>query len=299
MLKKSSSGALVSLKCSTYRNVRLASSLAASLLNSLFEHPANVGSSCQKRVGHRSLCPVKMISPQPTGARNLVVAATSFILLLASGCTKQDPYSPPDLFYYFASYKVGKNPTTITTTDVNQDGFTDLVTTNMGSNTLSILLGNGDGTFGDQIELNVCKEPRSLALGMFNPDPFPDVVLACSGADEVAVLFGRADGKLQEGTRYPVHRSPIAIAIDDLNGDQAPDFVVALRNDKIKVFLGTGTGEFTHWAQYEYGDTPTSLALADLDGDGKIDLAVTNGGADVECSLYLDGEWGRHVSPSH
>jgi hypothetical protein len=166
----------------------------------------------------------------------------------------------------------------VTPADVNQDGFTDLVTTNMGSNTLSILLGNGDGTFHDQVELNVCKEPRSLALGMFNRDPYPDVVLACSGADEVAILFGRADGKFQEGTRYPVHRTPIAIAVDDLNGDLALDLVVALRNDKIKVFLGTGTGEFTHGAQYEYGDTPTSVALADLDGDGKIDLAVTNGG---------------------
>ena len=68
--------------------------------------------------------------------RNLAVVATTFFLLLASGCTKQDPYTPPDIFYYFASYKVGKNPTTVTPTDVNQDGFTDLVTTNIGSNTL-------------------------------------------------------------------------------------------------------------------------------------------------------------------
>jgi hypothetical protein len=197
---------------------------------------------------------------------------------MASGCTKQDPYAPPDLFYYFASYKVGKNPTTVTPADVNQDGFTDLVTTNIGSNTLSILIGNGDGTFRDQVQLNVCKEPRSLVPGMFNHDSYPDVALACSGGDEVSVLFGRADGKFEEGPRYPVHRTPVAIASDDLNGDQVPDLVVALRNDKIKVFLGTGTGEFTHGAQYEYGDTPTSVALADLNGDEKIDLAVTNGG---------------------
>ena len=170
-------------------------------------------------------------------ARGLVIVATSAFLLMASGCTKQDPYAPPDLFYYFASYKVGKNPTTVTPVDVNQDGFTDLVTTNIGSNTLSILLGNGDGTFRDQIQLNVCQEPRSLALGMFNRDLYPDVVLACSGGDEVAVLFGRADGRFEEGPRYPVHRTPIAIASDDLNGDQVPDLVVALRNDKIKVFM--------------------------------------------------------------
>ena len=228
-----------------------------------------------------------------------VIAAISFFLLITNGCTKQDPYSPPDLFYYFASYKVGKNPTTVTPADVNQDGFTDLVTTNMGSNTLSILLGNGDGTFHDQVELNVCKEPRSLALGMFNRDLYPDVVLACSGADEVAILFGRADGKFQEGTRYPVHRTPIAIAIDDLNGDQAADLVVALRNDKIKIFLGTGTGEFTHGAQYEYGDTPTSVALADLDGDGKIDLAVTNGGPMLNAvSIWMGNGDGTFRTPT-
>lgn len=206
------------------------------------------------------------------------VVATGLALCIVSGCTKQDPYTPPDLFYYFASYKVGKNPTTVTPADVNQDGFTDLLTTNIGSNTLSILLGNGDGTFRDQVQLSTCKEPRSLALGMLNHDGYPDVVLACSGGDEIAVLLGREDGKFEEGPRYPVHRTPIAIATDDLNGDQIPDLVVALRNDKIKVFLGTGTGEFTHGAQYEYGDTPTSVALADVNGDGKIDLAVTNGG---------------------
>jgi len=195
-----------------------------------------------------------------------------------AACSKQDPYVPPDLFYYFASYKVGKNPTTVTPIDINQDGVTDLVTTNMSSNTLSTLIGNGDGTFRDQVQLHVCQEPRSLATGWFNRDPFPDIVLACSGEDQIAVLFGRADGKFVEGPQYPVHRTPIAIATEDLNGDQVADLVVALRNDKVKVFIGLGNGEFRHGAQYEYGDTPTSVALSDLNNDGKVDLVVTNGG---------------------
>jgi hypothetical protein len=199
-------------------------------------------------------------------------------LITAVSCSKQDPYVPPDLFYYFASYKVGKNPTTITPLDINQDGVTDLVTTNVSSSTLSILIGNGDGSFHDQVQLHVCQEPRSLSTGFFNADPLPDLVVACAGADEIAVLFGRAGGKFEEGPQYPVHRTPVAIASDDLNGDQMADLVVALRNDKIKVFLGQGNGAFIHGAQYEYGDTPTSVALSDLNGDGKPDLVVTNGG---------------------
>jgi hypothetical protein len=201
--------------------------------------------------------------------------------LLVAGmgaCSKADPYNPPDPFYYFASYAVGKNPTTITTGDLNGDSFTDLVTTNISSNTLSILLGNGDGTFADQVQLHVCKEPRALAMTDLNHDTHADVVLACSGGDEISILLGHGNGKFEEGHHYPVHRTPVALAADDLNGDRHPDLVVALRNDKIKIFLGDGTGEFRHGAQYEYGDTPTSVALSDLNGDGKHDLVVTNGG---------------------
>jgi len=193
-------------------------------------------------------------------------------------CSKSEPYNPPDPFYYFASYKVGKNPTTVVTGDLNHDSFTDLVTTNIASNTLSILFGNGDGTFRDQVQLHVCQEPRSLVMGNFNQDGHADVALACSGGDEVMVLLGRGDGKFEEGPRYPVHRAPIALAADDINGDHHTDLVVALRNDKVKVFLGNGTGEFRHGAQYEHGDTPTSVALSDLNADGKLDLVVTNGG---------------------
>ena len=194
------------------------------------------------------------------------------------GCSKAEPYLPPDPFYYFASYPVGKNPTTITTGDLNHDSFTDLITTNISSNTVSILLGNGDGTFKDQMQLHVCQEPRALAMNDFNEDGHADVALACSGGDEVALLLGRGNGKFEEGARYPVHRSPVSLAAEDVNGDHHVDLAVALRNDKVKVFLGNGKGELRHGAQYEHGDTPTSVALSDLNGDGKIDLVVTNGG---------------------
>ncbi len=193
-------------------------------------------------------------------------------------CSKSEPYNPPDPFYYFASYKVGKNPTTITTEDLNHDSFTDLITTNISSNTLSILIGNGDGTFRDQVQLHVCQEPRSLVMSHFNEDRHIDVALACSGGNEIMILLGHGDGKFEEGPRYPVHRTPVALAADDINGDHHTDLVVALRNDKVKVFLGTGTGEFRHGVQYEHGDTPTSVALSDLNADGKLDLVVTNGG---------------------
>lgn len=231
-------------------------------------------------------------------AARLLVSGVA-ILTFGAACSKQDPYVPPDLFYYFASYKVGKNPTTITPLDINQDGVTDLLTTNVSSNTLSILIGNGDGTFHDQMQLHVCQEPRSLTTAAFNGDAYPDIVLACAGGDQIAVLFGRPDGKFTEGPQYPVHRTPVSIASDDLNGDGMTDLVVALRNDKIKVFLGQGNGEFRHGPQYEYGDTPTSVALSDLNRDGKTDLVVTNGGPMSNAvSIWIGNGDGTFQSPT-
>ncbi len=213
--------------------------------------------------------------------RRSIWRVVGLCVLMGAGawaCSKAEPYLPPDPFYYFASYSVGKNPTTITTGDLNHDSFTDLITTNISSNTVSILLGNGDGTFKDQIQFHVCQEPRALAMNDFNEDGHADIVLACSGGDEVALLLGHGNGKFEEGARYPVHRTPVSLAAEDVNGDHHADLAVALRNDKVKVFLGNGKGELRHGAQYEYGDTPTSVALSDLNGDGKCDLVVTNGG---------------------
>lgn len=202
--------------------------------------------------------------------------AAALPLLLA--CSKSDPYVPPDPFYYFESYPVGKNPTTVTTADFNRDQITDLITTNISSNSISLLFGNGDGTFKDQVHVKVCQEPRSLALNDFNHDDQLDVALACSGGDQISILFGRGNGKFDEGPQYPVHRSPVSISSQDINGDGHPDLAVALRNDKVKIFLGSAGGDFRPGVQYEYGDTPTSVALKDLNQDDKPDLVVTNGG---------------------
>ena len=198
--------------------------------------------------------------------------------LSVAGCSPREPDVPPDLFYLFATYPVGKNPTSVATADFNQDGFTDLITTNISDDSLSLLFGNGDGTFRAHVRLSVSKEPRSLALNDYNGDGLTDLAVACSGSDQIALFFGNANGSFGRGQKYNVYRSPISVTSGDLNGDHKPDLVAALRNDKIAVFLGNGDGSFTRGPQYEYGDTPTSVALADLNRDGNLDLAVSNGG---------------------
>ncbi len=220
-------------------------------------------------------------------------------LVAAVGCVQKDSYVPPDLFYLFASYQVGKNPTAVAAADFNQDGFTDLITTNIGNSSLSILFGNGDGTFKDQVQIEAAREPRAMALSDYNGDGFVDLAVACSGNDQVAIFFGLASGTFGAGQRYTVHKTPVSIASGDFNGDQKPDLAVALRNDKVKILLGNGDGSFSDGALYEYGDTPTSIAVADLNQDGKPDLAVTNGGPmSSAVSIWLGNGDGTFRTPT-
>ena len=199
-------------------------------------------------------------------------------LLVCAGCPKQENFLPPDLVYLYKTYQVGKNPTSIKSGDFNGDGFADLITSNIRGNSLSVLMGNGDGSFQNQRRVRACQEPRNLAVADFNLNQRQDLAVACSGSGQVLIFIGQGNGTFIRGAQYPVHRTPVDLAHGDYNEDMLPDLVVALRNDKLQVLLGMGNGKFRLGALYEYGDTPTSVSTADFNGDNHLDLAVSNGG---------------------
>lgn len=219
----------------------------------------------------------ELYSSQSLWAR-LVISLGLLGLLFLVGCPTREEYHPPDLIYHYIDIPVGKNPTSIRASDFNGDGFTDLITSNIQGNSLSLLLGKGDGSFQDQKTISACQEPRNVAVDDFNLDHVPDFVVACSGDNHALVFLGQGDGTFLRGAQYLVHRTPVSIATGDFNEDFLPDLAVALRNDKIQILLGMGNGKFRLGPLYEYGDTPTSVATEDLNGDKHLDLAVTNGG---------------------
>ena len=223
----------------------------------------------------------------------------SILFLFLLGCPNQESYIPPDLVYLFKTYQVGKNPTSINSSDFNADGFADLITSNIRGNSLSILFGNGDGSFQDQVTFPACQEPRNLAIDDFNLDQHSDLAVACSGDNLVLMFLGEGNGRFSRGVQYSVQRTPVSIATGDYNEDSLADLVVALRNDKLQVFFGMGTGKFRLGPLYEYGDTPTSIATADLNSDGHLDLAVTNGGPmSSAVSIWLGQGDGSFLSPT-
>ena len=206
-------------------------------------------------------------------------SVAALLMALGTACTPGESHQAPDLFYLYKSIAVGKNPTSVVAGDLNGDRFADLVTTNISSDSLSILLGNGDGSFKDAMTLPLPEQPRAVVLHDFNGDGRLDLAVATAGNNRVTILLGDGTGRFTKGDSYAAVKSPVSLAVGDFNRDGKSDLAVALRNDKLLILIGRGDGSFLQKGVYEYGDTPTSVTAADVNEDGLSDLLVTHGGA--------------------
>ena len=103
---------------------------------------------------------------------------------------------------------------------------------------VSVLIGIGDGTFEAQVEYPVGDRPYSVAIGDFDGDGVPDLAVANWGnSDAVSVLIGIGDGTFEAQVMYPVGSSPTSVAIGDLDGDGVPDLAVSNSNGNVSVLL--------------------------------------------------------------
>ncbi len=185
---------------------------------------------------------------------------------------------PPDLFDAPTTYAVGTSPTCIATADFNNDDELDLITCNMGGNNLSVLLGNGNGTFQEPMTTPVGPQPRLLSVAELTGDQRPDVVVMHSISTLLMILAGKGDGTFQEIQRVNLGKTPTSVLAADFNGDKHLDIAVSLVLDRILIFSGNGKGFFVLTYDFDPGDTPTGVTTADLNTDGKPDLIVANNG---------------------
>jgi hypothetical protein len=175
--------------------------------------------------------------------------------------------------------------------DVNGDGKPDLVTANHSANTVSVLLGNGNGTFGPKTDFATGSLPSSVAIDDLNGDGKPDLVTANHNASTASVLLGNGDGTFGPKTDFMTGSGPFSLAIGDLNGDGKPDVAVATNGSStVSVLLGNGEGTFGSKTDFATGNVPYSVAIGDLNGDGKPDLAAANNSSSTVSVLLGNGD---------
>ena len=109
-------------------------------------------------------------------------------------------------------FPVGEDPLLVVLEDLNGDGLADIVTVNEGSDDVSVLLGNGDGTFADQTTYAVGHKPRAITLKDLNGDGFVDILVTTRYT--VSVLLGNGGGMFADQMTYAVGNRPEELALD-------------------------------------------------------------------------------------
>ncbi|MEE8154050.1 MAG: VCBS repeat-containing protein, partial [Phycisphaerales bacterium] len=206
-------------------------------------------------------------------------------------------------------YCVGLRPLGVATGDLDGDGNLDLVTGLQGglfADSVAVLFGRGDGTFGDMATYDGGVEVFDVALGDVDGDGDLDlVVLDAGGQDFNGLLPGKFTVFLNAGDgTFSVHMThglglrPTSMALGDLDGDGNLDIAIADEHGNVvTTYRNDGDGMFVFIEGYPT-DTPFSIAIGDLNGDGANDFVIANLLQNA-VSVRLnngDGTFGRSVN---
>lgn len=188
---------------------------------------------------------------------------------------------------------VGTNPIAVTSGDLNRDGRPDLAVANYGSNSVTVLIGDGSGGFAGT-SIAVGSNPLALVAGDFSGDGMLDLAVANSTSNSVSILIGNGKGAFTAapGSPVTVGTSPSSLATGDFNSDKKTDLaVVNIGSGNVTVLLGNGSAGFAPAAgsPAPAGKLARSVIAADFNGDQKVDLVVVNSGDNKVATLLGDG----------
>lgn len=221
--------------------------------------------------------------------RSRAVRAALLLNLLAVSTAAQT-HGP---YFFVPTQRVGHGPGSIATGDFNGDGREDIVTDDgsYGPDTLSVLLGAGDGTFAQATSWSAGPGPGAVVVGDFNGDGKQDMASGDRDAGCVSILLGAGDGSFPVTASQAAGVSPTMLVVGDFDADGHEDLgTVDDTASNVVILLGHGDGTFNIGGASVLGTLPHSPILADLDLDGIQDIAIANPLADSVSILRGHGD---------
>ncbi len=189
--------------------------------------------------------------------------------------------------------------------DLDNDGIKDLVVANYAGDSVSVLKGAGDGTFGFHADYQTGHRPTFVAVADLNGDGRSDVVAADQVAGEVSVFRGRGDCTLAAALVDHDAWDPTSVAVGDFDGDGADDVAVAnagtgamTPSPFLALLPGDGDGSFSPGLYTATDGRPEFVVSADFNGDGKLDLAAADTSSAEQIQVLLGdghGHFAAHV----
>jgi hypothetical protein len=181
-------------------------------------------------------------------------------------------------------FPTGAGPFSLAATDFNGDGKMDLAVANAGSDSVTVLLGDGAGGFSPApgSPFSAGPSPTALIVADFNGDGRPDIAVG-SAYQKLGVYLGTGDGTFALASDFLftfLGGVPNAFAAADFIGNGKPDLLVAEtttnRVANLEYFYNRGDGTFDREDKFLVGSNPVALAVGDFNGDGYPDVAVAD-----------------------
>ena len=169
------------------------------------------------------------------------------------------------------TFLAGLSPEGVSLADLNNDNILDMAVSNQGnlisSGGVSILLGNGDGTFKNQSIFQTGIDSEMVQIGDLDGDNIPDLVVANRGSNNISVLIGNGDGTFKNQVTYGTGSNPLYVVLDDINNDGNLDSITANSgSNSVSVLLGNGDGTFKTQVTFGVGTGPRAVVTGDVNG---------------------------------
>lgn len=233
-----------------------------------------------------------------TAVRHTLCAVVILLLFMASApahrgeaaATASSGADASDLcFAEHLERDAGDTPRTICAADLDGDHDLDLAVTNQGGNDISILVGDGDGTFLAPAHYAVGYAPIAVCAADLDGDDDIDLAVANNGSVDVSVLINNGDGTYQAAVNYDALTEPVSICAADIDGDSDIDLVVGGHPSEAIMFRqgfivlrNNGNGTFQPYTTQSTGFSPQEcITMDDFDGDGDMDAAIALAGGPV------------------